>query len=284
MPKAKPSGRALGHLMLNYGLMNIPVSIYTGTVSDHGVTRHSFITHRNDDGSTEDHAVGNRTYDKVTNEDVEKKDVIMKVTTEYGDVFVEDHEIEKLIGVHANSLTIKGFQPLHLFHQGHYVPKSLYYVEPTKGVGKGAKKVDSLPNQKALLSILKAMREEGALCVCELTTRGVPKPAILLPDGTLWLVYHTDALREQRPLPEVEVHEDEVTMARTLVQTLWSTDPMDLTDERTALIQNFADEKAREGDFARSVESEEPAAPKPNTDLMAALKASVEAAKAQQAV
>lgn len=281
MPKQNPSGRALGHLMLTYGLMNIPVSLYTGTVSDHGINRRQFVTVTNEDGSTEDHPVGNRPYDKETGENVESGDVIKKIGTEYGDVYVEDGEIEELLNVKANSLEIKGFQPIHLFHQGHYVPKSLYFVEPSKGAGKGGKKVDSLPNQKALTSILKAMREEGVLCVCELTTRGVPKPAILLPDGTLWQVYHTDALREQRPLPEVELHPDEVQMARTLVQTLLTTEPMDLTDERSALIQNFADEKAQAGDFGKP-EDVAPKEPKANVDLMAALAASVEQAKAKQ--
>lgn len=284
MPKSPPSGRAYKHSSLSCGLVNIPVTVYSGTVSDHGISRNQFTTVTNADGSTEDHPVGNMSYDKLTGDPVPHSEIIKKINTEYGPVYVEDNEIEKLFDVQPDSLEVKEFQPQHLFHQGHYVPKSLYFIEPAKVAGKGGKKVPSPANNKALVTFLKAMREEGAIAVCEFTTRGNPQPAILLPDGSLWVVYHTDALREARPLPEIEISEGEVAMARQLLQILWSDQPKDLTDERSALIQNFADEKARAGDFGKPEADAEVEKPEEtNTDFMALMAASVEAAKAKRA-
>lgn len=284
MPKQPPSNRAYIKVMLNYGLMNIPVEVYSGTYSDHGISRKQFVSVTKGEGenaTTEDHPVGNKQYDKITGEDVDYGQIIKKIETEYGEVYVEDNEIENLFGLTANVLEIKAFQPLHLFRQGAYVPKSLYYLTAQKGK-KGTKSIPSPENQAAVAAVLKAMREEGAMCVCELTSRGKPVPAVLLPDGSLWTVYHTDALREQREEPEIVPADGDVDQVRGLIQALWTDDEIDLTDERSALIQEFADNKAREGDFGKP-EVTAPVTPKANTNLLGALAASVEIAKAERA-
>lgn len=287
MPKSPASNRAFRKVDLaataaNGIRINLPVEVYGGTVSDHGITRHQYVTVEVD-GETEDHPVGMKPYDKVTGEDVERDQIIKKIDTEYGEVFVTDGEIEQLFSLEPDSLTVKTFQPIHLFHQGTYVPKNLYYVAAQKGK-KGTKSVPSPANQQALAAFLKALREEGAMAVCELTTRGTPTPCILLPDGTLWTVYHTDALREQRPAPEIEVNPDEVNVLRQMViQGNFTTEEVDLTDERSALIQDFADKKAEAGDFGRTEETVVPERAPTSGNLLAALTASVEAAKAEQA-
>lgn len=276
MPKAPASGRSSGHVTLSFGVLQIPLSLYAGTVSDHGIKRQRYVPA--EDG---DHQVGNQNYDKMTGDVVAYSEIVSKIQTEYGPVYVEDHEIEQLFQILPDSMVVKSFQPLHLFHQGHYVPKGLLYVEPRK-TGSGAKKGPDPLASKALVTLFEGMRSKGACAVVELTTRGVPKPAILLPDGTLWLLHHTDALREQRDLPEVPVQEAEVKMMGTLIETLWSTEVMDLTDQRSALIQNLADEKAQAGDFAKPVEPDtSKAEAAPTQDLMAMLAASVEAAKGE---
>lgn len=284
MPKSPPSGRASAKLSLIFGQVTVPVSIYSGTVSDHGITRKQFVavTTKDEKGNetTEDHPVGSQSYDKVTNEVVEYQDIIKKIETEYGHVFVEDHEIENLFDLVTDALEIKAIQPQHLFHQGHYVPKSLSFVEPRKE--KNVKQYAA--NQLALTLVLKTLKAEGAIAVCEYTTRGKPKPAILLPDGTLWEVYHTDALREQRELEDVEIHPDLLAKGKEFAKALWVDTPVDLTDERSALIQNFADEKAAAGDFDRpEAPAEQTKAPVASADLMALLSASVEVAKAKAA-
>lgn len=282
MPKAAPSGRASGHVTLSFGIpvngaeipVQIPISLYGGTVSDHGVKRSRFV--HAEDG---DHEVGNQNYDKQTGDVVAYSEIVMKVQTDYGPVYVEDEEIETLFSIQPDTVVVKHFQPLHIFHQGHYVPKSLLFVEPTK-TGKGAKKAPDQNSVKILNSLFEAMRDKGSCAIVEVTTRGIPKPAVLLPDGTLWLVYHTEELREQRDIPEYEPTPEEVAMMTMAIDAKWTTEVLDLADERSALIQAFADEKAAAGDFDKPETVAKPAASAPAAnDLMAMLAASVEAAK-----
>jgi len=286
MPKADPSPRAASKVTLSYSIpingleipVQIPVTLYTGTVSDHGVKRKSFV--HTDDG---DHEVGQQNYDKSTGDVVAYSEIVMKVQTEYGPVYIEDHEIEKMFEITPDTVVVKHFQPLHMFHQGHYVPKSLQFIEPRVN-GSGKNKGPDKNAVKVLNTLLKAMREKGACAIVEVTTRGVPKPAIITPDGVLWYVHHTDALREQRELPEYDPTDAEVATMGLAIDGKWSTDVLDLTDERSALIQNLADEKARAGDFDRSETPEREAAPEPQSnDIMALLMASVEQAKAESA-
>lgn len=314
MPRANPGTRA-DHVNLTFGLVNIPVSVYPGTVSDHGIKKKQFVTvpvmetvtengqevtrqiidkvpvlddkdqpvldaqgqaTYEDVPRFEDHSVGNKAYDKFTDDEVDRSSIIKKIETAYGFVFVEDDEIENLFEITPKSLRVIGFQPLALFRQGAYVPRSLHYIEPGK-IEQGKKKIVSKAAVKSLTMLLEAMRSEGAMAVVELTTRGIPKPAVLLSDGTLWQVYHTEEIRQQRELPEIEVAEAEVAMAQQFIKAMWTEDPMDLEDKRTALIQGFADEKAAAGDFGRSetVEDVEAAPGTEDSDLMKALEASL---------
>ena len=281
MPKASPSTRSSGQININFGVISIQSTLYSGTVSSHGITRNEYALGAGGEGG--DARVGRGLINKETGQLLEPGDtVVKKIATEYGPVFVEDHEIEKLFSLSPDSFQIKKFQPLALFRQGVYVPKSVLFVQPRK-TGSGRKKMQDPTATKLLATLLEAMRDKGAMAVGEVTTRGVPKPAVLLPDGKLWLVWHTDALREQRELPEVAVGEAEVAMMGQLIGTAWSEEELDLSDERSALIQNFADEKAQAGDFGKPEEDETKeteAAPSGDVDILAMLAASVEQAKA----
>lgn len=302
MPKAAPSTRAYEHALLSFGLINVPVSVFNGVVSDHGIKRAEFITVPVLDESGkeifddvtdeatgevrkvqrfEDHPVGRMAKDKLTEQPIPPgTPVVRKVATEYGYVEVADHEIEHLFQLEPKTLAIKTFQPRHLFDQGHYVPRSLYYVEAAK-LKVGTKKMDNIKAQQALSLLLGAMAQENAIAVVEFTTHGQPKPAILLPDGTLWLVYHTDALREQRPLPQFELADAVLEQGRMLIKQSWSESPMDLTDQRSALIQQFAEEKAAAGNFgaAPAPEVETDVETVDGSDLLAMLTASVQQAQ-----
>ena len=256
MPKQAPSGRASGNVNLSFGVISIPTTLYTGTVSDHGVKRNEYVV--TPEG---DHPVGRGQIDKVTGELLPPgAEVVKKIQTEYGPVYVEDHEIEQLFQLTPDSLVIKEFEPQH--NMRHFVPKGLMHVEPRK-TGTGKKKAHDPVATKIMATLLRAMKSQNALAICELTTRGVPKPAVLMPDGRLWLIYHTDATREQREMPETQVLDAEVEMMGTLIKALWHDEPLDFTDERSALIQGFADEKAAAGEFDKPEETERPTATAP---------------------
>jgi non-homologous end joining protein Ku len=298
MPKAKPSQRALNKdVTLSFGFVNIPVNIFGGTDSNHGIERHQYLPVKTgtqkvtkDDGTEvevdvfEDHPVGRGEIDKTTGELLDysqKAQVVKKIETEYGPVYVEDHEIEKLFTLEPDTLKITTFQPQHLFTQGNYPPKTVMQVEPTKMTTGKSKGSYNAANLKAYATLLKAMREEGVVAVGELTTRGTPKPVVLTPDGLLWQVWHTDAVREQRELPEVDLVDAEVKMLGQFIQTMKSTEILDLSDTRSELIQNFANEKAEAGDFSKTADTYTgPKAAEADSNFLAMLQASIDAAKA----
>lgn len=324
MPKSKPSTRALDEITVTCGLMTFAARLYTGTadvglkrkefitvpvmeeveeeiadVDNPGQTVKVKVKVQKtveveviENGETvtktvpvfEDHSVGRTHTDKddenrpLTQE--EKDSVERKVETEYGAVFVTDEEIEKALNLEAKSLIVKEFQPQHLFRQGTYVPKGLNYLEP----GRASNKKPLPAAIKGLNLLYEGMRKEGVVAVCELTTRGIPKPAILTPNGEIWLVYHTEEIREQRELPEVPVAAAEVTMVQALINTMKTTEVADLSDRRSTLIQTFADEKAAAGDFALTPDTfVQPVVEEAEMDFTAILQASVEAAAKAQA-
>lgn len=279
MPKASASTRSSGHVTLSFGLLTIPVSLYSGIVADAGVTRHEYLPVENAAGEVEDHPVGRGLIDKMDGHLLttdEKARVTKKIDTEYGPVYVEDNEIEQLFTLEPDTLKIKEFQPQHLFYQGNYVPKNLQFLEPSKDT----KKRHIPAAVKVLTTLLEGMNEEGVVAIVELTTRGIPKPCVLTADGALWHIYPTDSVREQRELPEVEVVAAEVTMMRGLIGALTKTEVADLSDVRSELIQNFANDKAAAGDFGQVTDTYKATAPAaPSFDLAAMLQASIDAAK-----
>lgn len=285
MPKSAPSSRASSKVDLNFSVpipgtevempVSVPITLYSGTVNDHGIKRGSYVT-----TESGDHEVGNKKYDKETGEEVAYSEVVMKVHTEYGPVYVEDDEIENLFEITPDTVVIKQYQPLHLFHQGHYLPKSRQDIQP-RVEGTGKKKGPNKNSVKMVGTLLKAMREKGACALVEVTTRGVPKPGVITPDGYLWLIHHTEEIREQHERPDYEPSAGEIMAFSAGIDKRWSTEPIEITDERTALIQDFADQKAAAGEFGKpesvTVEPKEAA---PEVDMMSLLMASVEAAKA----
>jgi non-homologous end joining protein Ku len=266
MPKASPSTRPTENIQLQFGPVVIPLSVYAGVMSGHGIHRSMFVQGENGD----DHPVGFAHYDKETGKRVETSTIIKKVSTEYGHVYVSDEEIEQLLNLQHHTLVIKHIQPLHLFLQGAYTPKNLYFLEATKRT-QGRKKIPNVAAQQAFAVLLTALRKSQAIAVCELTTRGVPKPCILMPNGQLWLCYYTDELREQRPVPMAGVDPQLVELTVQLFEKYQTDTPVEIEDHRTALIQMYADEKGARGEFDPPQTDVAPAPVEDNEDLLSAL-------------
>lgn len=270
------SSRAYEKVTIQCGLLNVPAEVYSGMASKSGISRKMFT------GENADHEVGYSLVDKVTGDVVERSNTVKKVDTEYGFVFVEDSEIEQLFNIFPKTVTIKSFHPLSEWEGRELLGETLYFVEPVrtsrKVSGKTVKSVDP-SSHMALSLLLKAMQDEGKFALVEWVSRGTPKPAVLLPDGQLWSVYYDEELREQRPVDIADnLPATAVEQARALVQAMTSDEIPVLSDEYSAKIQAFADDKAASGDFTKPVEAEV-SAPAQVFDLEAMLKASVDAAK-----
>lgn len=276
MPRASKPTRTYGKAHLSLGLINFPIDTYNSKVSDFGFSRKQFAK---DTGNP----VAYKKTDAITGDVLSQDQIVSKVVTEYGPVHVTDSEIESLFTLTPDTIKVLEFQPQHLFAMGHYVPKGLLYCSPGKSEVKSKKVV--LPGTLEAYSIfMAAMKAKGLMAIVEFTNRGIPKPGILLPNGNLWLIHHTDEIRE--PLaPDLLEIPDEIAnhAADQFFAGLISNQVRDLSDERSALIQNFADEKAKAGNFEVTDEVRAEAPAPPAGGLMASLMASVEAAKAQSA-
>lgn len=131
--------------------------------------------------------------------------------------------------------------------------------------------------------LIRAMRAKGLIAVAKVAIRTKERLCALRPrDDQLILetLYYPDEIRDPGELaPVQEVSEQEMEMARALIEMLEAPfDPAAYRDEyREALMALIS---ARlEG---RELEAAEEAAPRPAVDLMAALRASVEAARARR--
>ncbi len=240
MTRSTPASRGDTVALTIGPLLEVKVTLFNQLATDSGVSRKQFTK----DG----HPVGVRPYDKLTGENVEQSDIVKKIETEYGPVPVEDHEIEALFDLRPSSMTITCYQPAETLGTL-YVPKQPYSVEVASETIKKKKVVPAVQLQ-AFHGLLKAMESLGVVAVCEVVTRGKPKPAVLLPDGTLWMVYTEEELREPRPTQEAEVPEAAIEMIKNLVVPKITNEPVVLTDTYSTAIQNYADEKGREGNFA----------------------------------
>lgn len=274
MSHAPAASRPYATLFLRVGpLIEVEVATYSTVDKSTGVKRNQY--------SPEGNPVGNQQYDKVTGEVVPRENVVSKIATENGPVYVEDHEIEALFEITPNSMTIRGYQPVALLENGTYVPNGTTLTVEAAKKKVGSKKVDNKTGQQVLAGLLRAMAQEGVFALCEITTRGTPKPAALHPDGRLILLNFDDQVREARPQVQVEVPDAAVEQIRSqFVKPNVTTEPFDLTDVRSGLIQEYAEEKAARGDFdaPAPVQLVERESVSNNDDLMALLTASIEAA------
>lgn len=276
MPRASKPTRTYGRAQLSMGMVTFPIDTYNAKVSDFGIERKQFSK---DTGNP----VAYRKVDAVTGDPLRQDQIVSKTSTEYGFVHITDSEIETLFSLTPDTIKVLEFEPQHLFTMGHYIPKGLLYTAPGKSEVGSKKKV--LPGTLEAYSVfMAAMKVRALMAVVEFTNRGIPKPGILLPNGSLWLIHHTDEIRE--PLtPDLLEVDDEIANAAAdqFFAGLVSHSVRDLSDERSALIQDFANKKAKAGNFDVSEEQTVVAEAKaPVGGLMESLRASVEAAKAQR--
>lgn len=296
MTHATKTNRGTG-VTLTLGLMSITVSLYNRT-AEYKTTRGQFTTIDTVDPVTgevtsKDYRVGrqNVAKDPETGEillengvpvAVENSAIEYKYATDYGYVFVSDSEIEELLTIEPRSAKVVAFQPLSVWNSGAYIPTGQTFEVEVTPIPDGKRKV---PNRNGLLQfqvLLETMEQRGAFAVLDVVSRGIPTPAALLPDGTLWYLRVEEEIREPRGnKPDVEVPAEWRPVVGALLDAMWRDEPLSLHDTRVTAIQNFADEKASKGDFSKPEEPEVPdVVPQATVDILALLQASVDAAKA----
>ena len=252
--------RAHTSFTLSWGLMSIPVSVFTGTEATR-VARSEFI-----ETEAGDVAVGRSPIRKDTGEVVDTANVVRKAQATSGAwVVLTDDEIAEATSIVRGQGSIECFVPVK--NVGRYLAEGQAQVRPKVEKGKL-----NPAAEKAFALLLKAMKARKVVALVKVALRGPARYALLNSEGVLTLVLTADAVREHRPLQSVVVTDAEVALAGSLIDAVGVDTPL-LLDTNAPLVQAFVDAKG--AGLPAPAKAEAPVM----IDVMAALSASIDAAK-----
>ncbi len=181
-------------------------------------------------------------------------------------ITMEDADFEKLPLPSKQTVELTAFVEAREIDPIYY--QKTYYLEPDeKGV-------------KPYALLMRALKEKNLSGIAKIAIRNKEQLCVIRPlDGALVIetLFYPDEIREvPSEVPEIEVADRELDMAYTLIDLLHEEfDPSKYKDEYREALQQLIDAKLEGQEMA----APEIARPAKVTDLVAALKASVEAAK-----
>jgi len=253
--------RSTTSITLSFGLLNIPLSVYTGT-EETRVSRKEFV--RNEPTVE----VGRSPIRKDTGEVIDQYDVVRMAQADSGAwVELSDDEI-------AACTSPRGLAEVVAFvpnkEVGKYLTEGVKQVRPKREKGKA-----NPAAEKAFALLLTTMRKSKLHALVKVAMRGPARYALLDAEGSLFLVYTADAVRESvGPAGDYKFSDSELNMARMLIETV-GIDAPTLTDDTAPAVQKFVNGKAK--GVTPPLPFEQPTV---GDDLMAQLQASIDAAKA----
>jgi DNA end-binding protein Ku len=251
--------RSIWKGVVSFGMVSIPVRLFAAT-EDKDVSFHQL--HK------EDHS--RIRYKKWCPEDDEEvpQDEIVRAYEVAKDKYVEltDEDLDKLPLPSKHTIELSAFVQADEIDPIYY--QKTYYLEPEE------------TGRKPYALLVKVLESKGATGVAKIALRNKEHLCALRPvEGSLILetLHYPDEIREhEESPPKVTVNEREVAMAGSLVDAL--TEPFDPSkyhdNYREAVLELI--ESKTEG---REVVEPEGSEPGKVTDLMAALRASVESAR-----
>jgi DNA end-binding protein Ku len=256
---------------IQFGLVTIPVKLYLATESDYTI-RFNML-------HAKDHSrIQMKTWCPVEDEAISRTDTVKGYEYSPGEyVVITDEDLEKVPLKTVRSIEIEQFTKTDDEEAAstRFV-KQAYYIEPDK-IGR-----------KPFYLLRSVLQEEGLTAICKVVIKDREALAALDPFGdtmVLTTLHWPDEIRSTKELDlpdeEYDFKPAELAMARQLVSAMTGAfDPAEYKDEyRDALMQVI--ESKIEG---HEVKAPEPAEETGKlVDLMAALEASVNAAKAARA-
>ena len=257
MPRAIWSGS------ISFGLVNVPVRLFSA-VSEH--TLHFHYVHEKDDSR-----IGYEKICKLEERPVPDSEIVKAFEYESGEyVYMTDEDFEAAKTEAVRAIEIRDFVPYEQIDPIFF--RHTYYAAPQDG----AERVYSL--------LVRAMEESGLAGIAKFVMRDRQNLGCLrVRDGAITLeqMYFADEIRPAEEVaPEsAKVDANELKMAAQLIDSVAGEfDPGEYRDTyRDALCEIIeAKRKGKEVHVAPAEEPEEP------TDLMAALRASVERMRDQR--
>ncbi len=255
--------RAIWTGAISFGLVNVPVKLYTAT-SPKTVRFHQLS------GKT-GARIRQKRVDPTTDEEVAYEDIVKgyELTPDHY-VLIEPEELEALDPKATKTIDIEEFVDLEEIDPIYY--DHSYYIAPTAG---GA---------KAYRLLLDAMRESGKVGIGRLVLRSKQQLCALRPTGDVLTVttmlfgdevLAPDRLDEIDSIADAQASDRELAMAQQLISSLAAEfAPDKYRDEYRERVLELIERKAAGEEIAVQPQAEEAtAAP----DLMAALEASLAA-------
>jgi DNA end-binding protein Ku len=256
------AGRSIGSLTVSFGLVAIPVKLFTANQSSNTISFN--LLHKADGSRLKQQYICQKDGAVVERDDMVKgyefaKDQYVRFTPE---------EIKAMEEVGSHAVEISEFVPIESIDPVYY--DKTYYLAPDKGAGK----------PYALLT--EALKQAGRCGVGRWAARGKGYLVILRPIGDVLamqqLHYAADVrLASEVEIPKPEVKPAELKLAQQLIdaQTAEKFDPAAYKDEVRGRIEAAIKKKVDEG---QEITMAEPAPPGEGKviDLMEALRASLE--------
>jgi len=256
------AARSIGSLTVSFGLVAIPVKLYTATQSANTISFN--LLHKTDGSRLKQQYVCQKEGVVVEREEMVKgyefaKDQYVRFTPE---------EIKALEEVGSHAVEISEFVPIESVDPVYY--DKTYYLAPDKGAAK----------PYALLT--EALKQSGRCGVGRWAARGKGYIVILRPIGDVLAMQQLHYATDVRPASEVDVPKPEVKpaelkLAQQLIdqQTAEKFDPEAFKDEVRARIEAAIQKKVEEGKEISVAETAPPGEGKV-IDLMEALRASLQ--------
>ena len=257
---ASAPSRATTSITLSFGLVSIPLSVYTGTEPTR-VARKEFFQ-----GTAVE--VGRSPIRKDTGETISNDDVVRMAQAENGAwVALSDDEIAACTS------------PRGLAEVVSFVPNAktaLYLTEDVKQVRPKREKGKANPAAEHAFSLLMTVLAKRKLhALVRVAMRGPARYALLDAQGNLYLVHTADAVRGAIDIVKGKHSEAELNLAEALVEAVGIDAPV-LMDTTAPVVLAYVNDKAK-GIAPAPVEA--PAAIP--VDIMSQLMASIDATKSK---
>jgi DNA end-binding protein Ku len=253
--------RALWKGAVSFGMVTIPIRLYTAT--DEKDVAFNML-HKTDGARVR--------MQRVCSEDeevLEMKDIVKGYEIGPGEyVIMEPEDFDKVPVDTTHTIEITDFVPADQIDPIYY--QKTYYLEPEKVGGKPFALLREVLKDSELVALAKVtLRQKEQLCTLRVYENTI----------SLETMFYADEIRttEELDVPEsTKISDKELTMARSLVEMLTGDfEPEKYRDNYREALLELIDQKAEGQEIKRPAA----AAPSKVTDLMEALRASVEAAR-----
>jgi DNA end-binding protein Ku len=260
--QAPTPNRSTNSIVLSWGVINIPLSVYVSTESV-SVARKEFVI-----GT--DHPVGRAIIDKTLDATIDRADIVKRAEASNGTwVELDDDEIAA-VTTERGLAQIVTFIPVKDLDE--YETEGLLQLRPRRIKGKTVPGAD-----KAFALLVCAMRSEKVAALVKVALRGPARYGIIDIDGYFRWVVTSECIRQPLDMPSAAdlVSPDELALGRQFIKLVGKSAPL-LTDDTAATIQAYVDAKAAGAPAVENAPEPTPSGP----DLINQLMASIAATRA----